>query len=325
MRLAGLLVCLLSLGPACAQDVAECKPYERLQYPAADQPSGPQAASLAKCSADSHYYGIGSPVDYAKARLCAFVAEDAPYQPSKGVLMMVYANGLGVPRNYGLAKKAACETFAAQAETEARLQHLERMQLGKAGPAPKIDLCDDITSGEMGGYCASVHSSLATQERERVSAALTAKWNAESREAFGRLRAKADGFIEARGGEVDRSGSARVAFVVEEQDRQRADLLKSLREFEAGKLPGMSREEFATADREMNVVYQQLKRSRDPGFPGAVKMVDILQAQRAWLAYRDEWVRFGKVRYPAVADFAWEGYFTRKRTGMLRELLIGRR
>ena len=324
MRLAGLLVCLLWLGAARAHDVAACEPYERLQYPSADQPSAPQAASLAKCSADSHYYGIGAPVDYTKARLCAFVAEDAPYQPSKGVLMMVYANGLGVPRDYGLAKKAACETFAAQAETEARLQHLERMQLGKAGPAPKIDLCDDITSGEMGGYCASVHSSLATQERERAFVALTATWSKEGREAFARLRAKADGFIEARGAEVDRTGSARVAFVVEAQDRQRADLLQSLRAFEAGELPGMSREEFAAADREMNAVYQQLRRSKDVDFPGAVRMADILQAQRSWLAYRDEWVRFGKVRYPAVADFAWEGYFTRKRTGMLRELLRGR-
>jgi hypothetical protein len=115
------------------------------------------------------------------------------------------------------------------------------MQLGKAGSAPKIDLCDDITSGEMGGYCASIDSSLATQERERVFAALTATWGKESREAFVRLRARADGFIDARVGEVDRTGSARVAFVVEEQDRQRADLLQSLRAFEAGELPEMSR------------------------------------------------------------------------------------
>jgi hypothetical protein len=88
MRLAGLLVCLLCLGAARAQDVAECKPYARLQYPAADRPTAAQAVALSKCSADSHYYGIGIPVDFTKARLCAFVADDAPYQPSKGVLMM---------------------------------------------------------------------------------------------------------------------------------------------------------------------------------------------------------------------------------------------
>jgi len=50
----------------------------------------------------------------------------------------------------------------------------------------------------------------------------------------------------------------------------------------------------------------------------------IQAAQRAWLRYRDAWVEFGKVRYPAVPAHAWRAWFTRQRIDMLKELLDDR-
>jgi uncharacterized protein YecT (DUF1311 family) len=327
MRLAGLLVCLLCAGAAQAQRIEACDAFDGLQYPAADMPSAAEAADLVKCSPTSLYYGIGTKFDYQKARLCDFVQkEKGAYYYSSAVLMMVYANGQGVSRNYELAKKAACDIDgAAPAEIEARLGHLDRMRLGQAGSQPRIDVCDDITSGVAGGYCAGIRSSMADQEREQVFESLTVNWNADSRKAFTELRKKAQQFAEARsGGEVSKGGTAQAAFMTEEEDRQKRDFLKSLRDFDAGRLPVASQRDFLAADRELNEVYQWLKRTKDSEYYGEVKFADIVATQRVWLAYRDEWVAFGKVRYPAVADYAWKAYFTRKRTEMLKKLLTQR-
>ena len=98
------------------------------------------------------------------------------------------------------------------------------------------------------------------------------------------------------------------------------DFLLSLQEFEAGKLPSFSLDEFARADLELNQVYQRLKAQKDPAYVGAIVFEEIQKAQRSWLAYRDAWVAFGKVRYPSVAPHSWKTYFTRKRVAMLRAL-----
>ena len=177
-----------------------------------------------------------------------------------------------------------------------------------------------------GLFCAAIQADLTTQEREQKFAQLTGGWSSAQKAAFGQLRKSADAFIEARsGGEVDRSGTARAMFVIEEESKLRADFLRSVQDFEAGRLPAFTLADFLKADRGLNLVYGRLKKSRDAGYPGAVEMSEIRDAQRAWLAYRDAWVTFGKVRYPAVADYVWKAYFTKKRVGMLRELLEGRK
>jgi hypothetical protein len=41
-------------------------------------------------------------------------------------------------------------------------------------------------------------------------------------------------------------------------------------------------------------------------------------AQRAWLSYREAWVRFGRRRYPSVAGASWRTWLTRERIEMLQ-------
>jgi hypothetical protein len=50
----------------------------------------------------------------------------------------------------------------------------------------------------------------------------------------------------------------------------------------------------------------------------------IQAARHAWLRYRDAWVEFGKVRYPAVPAHAWRAWFTRQRIDMWKALLDDR-
>jgi len=302
---------------------AECAALGKLAYPAADRPSAAQQAALASCDAPALYYGIRQPRDFVKARHCAFTPDkdDDVFSKKAGVLMMLYANGQGVGRNLQLAKKAACAAGGAPAELSGRLTHLNEMAPGKSAAGQTIDFCEDVTSGMMMGYCASLGAAQDDVKREREIAAIAAKFKPNERAAFSRLLNSLSRFVEARGGnEVDLSGTARGAMVVEEEDAQKDAFLAALQAFERGKLPRFSAAQDQAIDRELNTVYVQLRRLPAQEYT-TIKMADIQATQRIWLTYRDAWVEFGKLRYPAVPAHAWRAHFTQQRTAMLKALL----
>lgn len=216
-----LAVLAASLAASARADTAECEIDMLATYPFSHRPTAEQTAALKDCDADKLYYGIGVHFDYAKARHCAFAKN------SHDVLMMLYANGLGVPRNYAVAKMAACRAEASAPETEARLERLARMQTGKDGPSPKIDICDDAASSHLGARCAAIQSGLADQERAARIDTISARWKDAEKAALQQLR-----------GQVADSA-------------QLEEVLTALQEFESGKLPTFTLGDAASAEREM--------------------------------------------------------------------------
>ena len=315
LSLAFLLFSLCGGAFAAPSYEAQCQALGKTAWPAAGQ-GGP-----AGCSAVALYYGIGMPVDHARARQCALASpgDDQPFREDRGVLMMIYANGQGVARDFTLARKAACEAGGAPAEVAGRLEHLAQMEAGR-NQRP-IDVCDDATSGYMGGWCAAVANQLKEQKRGAGFAKLIAPWSAREKQAFAILESGAGAFFELRSAEeIDLSGTARAAFAIEEEARQREDFRLAVAAFEKGALPRDSDAEFARLDARLNAVYRQLKALPEPQF-GTIRFEGIQRTQRVWLVYRDAWVAFGKVKYPKVAPNAWRAYFTRKRIAMLEKLV----
>jgi uncharacterized protein YecT (DUF1311 family) len=130
-----------------------------------------------------------------------------------------------------------------------------------------------------------------------------------------------EAFLDAHsGGELDMSGTARIAIAAAESNRLRQELLDDVQAFEAGRLP--KRIDFKTADAELNAVYSQLMKKRDLDL-GTVSKNNIREAQKAWLPLRDAWGAFGALRYPALSPDAWKAWATSKRTAQLKELLSG--
>ena len=88
-----------------------CTSVKDVEPPAADRQTAAEEKSLANCSSIDLYFGFGQPGDPVKARKCAY-AETGRGEKSlvrgKSVLMMVYANARGVPRNFDVALKMAC-------------------------------------------------------------------------------------------------------------------------------------------------------------------------------------------------------------------------
>ncbi|GGY12134.1 DUF1311 domain-containing protein [Massilia dura] len=243
---------------------------------------------------------------------------------NEAVLMMLYANGYGVPRDIDRAITHACRVDGAQAETEGRLEHLQRMKAGQ--DRQPFDLCDDITSGMMGGFCAGVAENAQGARRNAALTKLGAPFTPAQRTRFAALRKAADAFARSVGeNETDLSGTARAALSIGAQAAVQDELLADLRAAEAGKLPGGTEAGFTAADKGLNDVYRNVMAlpADDQGRVGhtTVTKSDIRTTQRAWIAYRDAWTAFAQARYPAVPAAAWKARLTGRRAAQLRAWL----
>jgi hypothetical protein len=128
--------------------------FDRVEVPAADEPSPEQAKRLDGCDSERLYYGKRSPESLRQARHCAFIERegyDLPTVSGSAVLMMLYANGLGVERNIELAQLFNCEVGGSVDEIQARRRLLEAF--AKAEGPPEFDVCAGATGGFMKEIC----------------------------------------------------------------------------------------------------------------------------------------------------------------------------
>lgn len=228
-----------ALPPAAAGSDDACSPWRAVPIPVADTGAG---MAPANCSAAALYYGVdGRGGDPVAARHCAYqeraaAPQTATFDPvfgSSGILMMLYANGQGIAQDLPLARRFACEYGGAPAELRGRLWHLARIADGSAPAA--LDICDDITSGLMSGHCAARNADVAQAEREHAWQALLAGWSPRQRRAWDRLRDAADAYFRlAAREEVDMSGTARAAMVIEARESLEVTLLADVRAYAQG-------------------------------------------------------------------------------------------
>jgi uncharacterized protein YecT (DUF1311 family) len=297
---------------------ATCDKAVAAPLPDADQPSAAESAKLKDCASRNLYYGIKVPQDYAAARKCAYFERaampDADFSwdiAGPAVLMMIYANGDGVDKNLNLALRFACEAGGAPAETEARTAHLLQLQQAPSGKTLEncskdaraaatpychgvVDICDDLTSGAMGGVCASLASDIAEQKAAADFGKIIQRWTPGQQAAFARLEQAAQKYFEAHASnEIDLSGTARGAFYVEERDAMKKAFRADIANFEQGKAAAGTPAAYSAADRKLNAVYATtLKQS----FTGTINKDGIRETQRAWLPYRDAFVDRNKIK-----------------------------
>lgn len=318
--------------PAAGGDA--CAAWLQVPIPAADI-----GAADAGCGSGALYDGPdGTGGDPVAARHCAYrerataeagMISDETVFGGSGVLTMLYANGQGVPRDLDLARRFACEYGGAPAELRGRLAHLQGIADGtETGP---LHVCDDITSGLMAGFCAGRAAGFARHARNRDWRTLQAGWTPAQREAWRALRAAADTYFgDAAREEVDLSGTARSAIATQAREDLETALLDDVRRFEHGQRPASVAGDLEEEDRRLNATYRdvlaQLRtEQRDDGIGlfGTVTADGVRTTQRAWLRYREAWVRLAAARWPGTAADAWRAWLTQGRTTALRTIVDG--
>ena len=306
-------------GPQYATSKAICRRVGPPKPSPTDQPTATQAKALKNCSAETLYYAPGGQPDYVKARQCAFVGaahgDDEVFGGST-ILMQVYANGLGVPRNLDLATAYACRIDGAPAESDGRVLHIQAL---KTEPG-RLDFCDDITSGLAEGFCQARASDKAAVGRDGQLKRLVDRLSPAARALYPAMKKSFDGFNGAHGdGEVDLSGTGRAAFEIEEQDHVRDQFLKDLDRLISGRWPAAA--DAKGADDQLNASYKRaLAWAGGKDNDTTTKPQDIRKTQRAWLIYRDAFVRFALVAAPALNQDAVLTRLTHLRTAQLDEL-----
>lgn len=308
---------------------ADCYRYDQVQIPPADLPAAQDRQALAKCDAYSLYFGFNGPSDAIAARKCAYLQRDDknrevgnPFSGS-ALLAMIYANGKGANRNFELALKFSCEIDGAPAENASRFKHLRELQQ-ENWHGTDFNLCDDATSGFLGGWCAKLHQDHEQIVQSRGLKTLTSRWSGAEKQAFLRLQQAANAYFKASSqNEVDLSGTGRAAFEIHHEQKLKREFLAALSRFEQGNLPNFTADQFRDADARLNTGYQkiQAKPATQGMAYGTVTPNGVKTAQRAWLRYRDAWVQFGAVKYPPVSADSWKTWLTEERIKLLQPWL----
>ena len=306
----------LTSTPEYAKSKAICRRLGDLEPPERDEPTPAQTKALKGCSSEKLYYGEGARPDYVRARLCAFTDSGGDVFSGSTILMQIYANGLGVPRTLDLATSYACQLDGAPAEINGRVLHIQAMKT-KGG---RLDYCDDITSGLGEGHCEARNSDQAGVGRDAKLAAMVSRLPAAAKPLYVPMKKAFDAFVDAHGdGEVDLSGTARAAMVIQEQDSVRDQFVKDLARLLSGDWPAAT--DAVAADGQLNASYRRALAWADGKTNDTtVKAKDIRDAQRAWLVYRDAFVGFAAAAAPGVARDAVLARLTKLRTAELDQL-----
>jgi uncharacterized protein YecT (DUF1311 family) len=296
-----------------------CAAVKDVQIPAADQPTADEKNSLANCSSEDLYFGLGEPSDPVKARKCAYVemeqGKDDLDMAGRAILMMVYANGRGADRNLDVAMKFACEINSMPGDKAGTIYELERLR--KYPPTVRFSVCDHSAAPHLYKTCAILGDRFDQIEREKKIAAITASWSKKEKKAFDHLRNAAEQFFKSRASsEID----LRPTFEVQERAFMERGFIEKLEKLQKGELPAFSSADFKKAQADVDQAYAETQKDPNRRW-GTATAQGVRQTQQLWLAYRDAWVKFGKIKYRNVSADSWRTWITQERLAMLRHLL----
>ena len=294
-----------------------CSAYASIPLPA-EAERAPVPRTSPACASYRSYRGIGRPVNYAEARACAWqerLAQKAELgqnqkEPTAWVvggsliLADIYFNGAGVKRNVPLAMRLACES-------DEGLAMLASPEVVKFDSSPHLngpfEFCDYAATTFTMNFCAGYESEVEADRRSRYYSSLKSSMTLEQQVAFGKLLAAQNAYIEAHASEVYQGGTIRIIRTIG-SEKILNDLFRTeLVHFERREWPTLSNNQVTTADTLLHREYEKKLRqvqthTKEQIDDGEVTAGELSSVESKWEAYRDAWVAFARLRYPAAVD-----------------------
>jgi hypothetical protein len=297
-----------------AESAADCSAYASIPLPA-EAEKAPVFKTPLACASYRSYRGIGRPVDYSEARACAWqerLAQKADLGQSQEeptawivggslILADIYFNGAGVKRDIPLAMRLACESE----EGMATLAMPDVAKLNGSSRAHGLfELCDYAASTLTMNFCSGYESEIEDDRRSRYYNSLKSSMIPEQQAAFEKLLAAQNAYIEAHASEVDQGGTIRAIRTIGSQGILKDLFHTEVVHFERKKWPLLSDSQIIMADallyREYVKKLQQLRtQTKESNDQAAVTDGHLSSVEDAWQTYRDAWVAFARLRYPA--------------------------
>ena len=159
----------------------------------------------------------------------------------------------------------------------------------------------------MMNFCGSYASQIEDDRKSRYYNSLKSSMTPEQKAAFEKLLAAENAYVEAHTSEVDMGGTIRGLRTIGSKGILKDLFHTEVVHFERKKWPALTDRQIATADavlhREYEKKIQQLqKQTKEEIDQGAVTADGLASAQKSWESYRDAWVAFARLRYPAAVD-----------------------
>jgi hypothetical protein len=224
-----------------------------------------------------------------------------------------------------LALRFACQVGGAPAELSSRVSRLSHARAGGALDR-ELDICDDIRSGYMSGYCAAHRARIDAvprnaRRRAAVSEMPTAQVTTLDKAANHYFRTRSDH-------EIDLTGTMRAVYGIEEQARLEEQLVKALEQLRDPTFPGAVGEA-VTLEGEMRVALGRIATCKSYaemeklGLAGAVTRAGIRRTHDAWLPYRSAFVVLALAVRPGSKPEVWRAWLSADRLQLLKELARG--
>ncbi len=283
-----------------------------------------------QCDEQTLYYGFGKPRDYKAALECAYRHRAHPNGPTNtmlegaGTLAMLYANGEGVPRDYSLAIRFACEAAPVGGQnSEQRIGVLEALRSGKLSARTTFDLCDEQMSGAMGSYCSALSERKADVGRGRRVSVITGRLSQRARAMLPALQIDETAFEHARamGEYPGGGGSGSAGFSIEDQNKLREQFVINLERFSAGTVPNASPANREQAQKKLDEAYKAalaVPRDSNAGF-GNPTADGLRTTQAAWEKLFTRWLLFTPAAFPALSQDAVATELLRLRVHQLKK------
>jgi hypothetical protein len=294
---------------------ADCSEYASIPLPAeAETAPGPKTPPA--CASYRSYRGIGRPVNYSEARACAWqerLAQKADLGQNQKeprawvvggslILADIYFNGTGVKRNLPLAMRLACESEVGMAMLA--LEDIKKLDDSPHARGP-FEFCDYAASTITMSFCSGYASDVEEVRRTRYYDSLKASMTPEERTASDKLLTTKSAYIKAHASEVYQGGTIRTIRTIGSKNILEDLFRTHIVHFERKKWPALSDHQITTADvllrHEYEKTLQQLRTQSEEGIDKeAVTAGQLSSVQGTWETYRDAWVEFAGLRYPAA-------------------------
>ncbi|MGC2210205.1 MAG: lysozyme inhibitor LprI family protein [Candidatus Korobacteraceae bacterium] len=304
-----------AVGQSAPDEPSEaCSAYASIPLPA-EAEKAPIPKTSPDCASYRSYRGIGRPVNYSGARACAWqerLAQKADLgqnqkEPAAWVvggsliLADIYFNGAGVKRNIPLAIHFACESEEAMAWNA--LPDIAKLN-DSPRPHEPFEFCDYAATTFTMNFCFSYASEIEDNRRSRYYDSLKSSMTPEQRATFETLLAAQNAYIEAHAAEVYHGGSISSIRTIASQGILKDLFHTEVVHFERKKWPALSDNQITMADGLLNREYkkelQQLGTQTEEEIDqGDVAASDLSSVEKTWETYRDAWVAFARLRYPA--------------------------
>jgi uncharacterized protein YecT (DUF1311 family) len=193
----------------------------------------------------------------------------------------------------------------------------------KKGIVRLFNICDYVTSGYGGSFCARRADEEDSSLRQRVLDSLKTNMNLQPAKLLNKTYQAASAFIDAKAEQEEQhSGSGRGAWITQSKMKQKHQFISLIDSVMNGFEPSPN-QSFKQADRTLNKTYKKalkvLSREDQP-FQYFTRPRDLREVQRLWIPCRDQAATLFHAINKDVDESTWKAWLTERRIVQLREI-----